>query len=48
VFEVNACMLVHQHNEQFPYKTEPVRRIKEAFDSMLERMALKRCAAGKS
>lgn len=39
VFEVNACMLVHQRNEQFPYKTEPVRRIRQAFDAMLKRMA---------
>ncbi len=40
VFEVNACMLVHQHNEQFPYKIEPVNRIKAAFDLMIKRMAL--------
>ena len=40
VFEVNACMLVHQHNEKFPYKAEPVKRIKKAFDTMLRRIAL--------
>jgi hypothetical protein len=39
VFEVNACMLVHPHNEQFPYKNEPVRLIKESFQAMLRRMA---------
>jgi Tetratricopeptide repeat len=35
VFEVNACMLVHQKNETFPYKVQPVERIKEAFRAML-------------
>jgi glutathione synthase/RimK-type ligase-like ATP-grasp enzyme len=39
VFEVNACMLVHPHNGQFPYKDESVRLIKERFQAMLKRMA---------
>jgi Flp pilus assembly protein TadD len=39
VFEVNACMLVHPHNERFPYKNESVKRIKERFQAMLRRMA---------
>jgi hypothetical protein len=46
VFEVNACMLVHQHNEQFPYKIEPVRRIKAAFNAMLDRMASRKREEG--
>jgi len=37
VFEVNASMLVHQHNEAFPYKTPFVENIKRAFDGMLEK-----------
>jgi tetratricopeptide (TPR) repeat protein len=37
VFEVNASMLVHGNNEQFPYKTEAVERIKSAFHAMLAR-----------
>ncbi len=37
MFEANACMLVHQHNEKFPYKACAVRRIKMAFDAMLKR-----------
>jgi tetratricopeptide (TPR) repeat protein len=37
VFEVNASMLVHGNNEQFPYKTEAVERIKRAFHTMLEK-----------
>jgi len=40
VFEVNASMLVHEHNEEFPYKDPAVRRIKLAFDAMLRKMAL--------
>ncbi|MFX4978902.1 hypothetical protein ABTC37_19725, partial [Acinetobacter baumannii] len=32
VFEVNASMLVHQHNEDMPYKTPHVARIKAVFD----------------
>lgn len=39
VFEVNASMLVHQHNENFPYKAPFVERIRLAFDAMLQRMA---------
>jgi tetratricopeptide (TPR) repeat protein len=39
MFEVNACMLVHGRNSSFPYKTEPVMRIKRAFHAMLERLA---------
>jgi tetratricopeptide (TPR) repeat protein len=39
VFEVNASMLVHDRNEQFPYKTPSVRRIKAAFDKMLREFA---------
>jgi tetratricopeptide (TPR) repeat protein len=37
VFEVNASMLVHQHNEDMPYKTPHVARIKAAFDAMLRK-----------
>jgi hypothetical protein len=32
-------MLVHQHNEAFPYKTGAVLQIKRAFDSMLEKFS---------
>jgi tetratricopeptide (TPR) repeat protein len=39
VFEVNASMLVHERNEQFPYKDPYVRRIKQAFDAMLRQFA---------
>ncbi len=39
VFEVNASMLVHDRNEQFPYKAPFVRRIKSAFDAMLRKFA---------
>jgi Tfp pilus assembly protein PilF len=39
VFEVNASMLVHQRNDEFPYKTPFVRRIKQAFDRMLRKLA---------
>jgi Flp pilus assembly protein TadD len=42
VFEVNASMLVHQHNENFPYKAPFVERIRLAFDAMLKRMAVAR------
>ena len=34
-FEVNASMLVHEHNEAFPYKDPAVRAIKAAFAEML-------------
>lgn len=44
VFEANASMLVHEHNDQFPYKNPFVRRIKVAFDEMLGKFA--RSAAG--
>ncbi|GLR86749.1 tetratricopeptide repeat protein [Bradyrhizobium iriomotense] len=39
VFEVNASMLVHDENPDFPYKDPFVRRIKTAFDAMLARRA---------
>jgi tetratricopeptide (TPR) repeat protein len=39
VFEVNASMLVHGQNEQFPYKAPFVHRIKSAFDEMLRKCA---------
>jgi hypothetical protein len=39
VFEVNASMLVHGRNQQFPYKTAAVERIKQAFHALLERLA---------
>ena len=39
VFEVNASMLVHQHNEKFPYKAPFVERIRLAFDAMLRKLA---------
>ena len=39
VFEVNASMLVHDENPDFPYKDPFVRRIKTAFDAMLARFA---------
>ena len=39
VFEVNASMLVHDDNAEFPYKDPAVRRIKAAFDAMLAKFA---------
>ncbi|RXH20029.1 tetratricopeptide repeat protein [Bradyrhizobium guangzhouense] len=39
VFEVNASMLVHDQNPEFPYKDPYIRRIKVAFDGMLARLA---------
>lgn len=39
VFEVNASMLVHDDNREFPYKDPAVRRIKAAFDAMLAKYA---------
>jgi tetratricopeptide (TPR) repeat protein len=39
VFEANASMLVHDHNEDFPYKAPIVVRIKSAFDAMLGKFA---------
>ena len=40
VFEVNASMLVHADNAEFPYKDPYVHAIKAAFDAMLRRRAL--------
>ncbi len=40
VFEANASMLVHDGNEEFPYKAPFVRRIKSAFDEMLQKFAI--------
>ena len=39
VFEVNASMLIHLHNEGFEYKTPHVNRIRSAFEELLERRA---------
>ena len=39
VFEVNASMLVHDNNAQFPYKDPFVRAIKRAFGAMLRSRA---------
>ncbi|WP_426424639.1 tetratricopeptide repeat protein [Bradyrhizobium genosp. A] len=39
VFEVNASMLVHDQNPEFPYKDPYIRRIKVAFNRMLARVA---------
>jgi hypothetical protein len=39
VFEVNASMLVHDDNAEFPYKSPFVRAIKTAFDAMLRNRA---------
>jgi tetratricopeptide (TPR) repeat protein len=39
VFEVNASMLVHDDNAEFPYKDPFVRVIKNAFDAMLRNLA---------
>jgi Flp pilus assembly protein TadD len=39
VFEVNASMLVHDRNEEFPYKDPYVVVIKQAFDAMLQKTA---------
>jgi tetratricopeptide (TPR) repeat protein len=39
VFEVNASMLVHDQNQQFPYKTPFVQHIKAAFEAMLRKFA---------
>jgi hypothetical protein len=40
VFEANASMLVHEQNEDFPYKAPFVLRIKSAFDGMLRKRAI--------
>jgi hypothetical protein len=37
VFEVNASMLVHDDNKEFPYKTPYCARVKEALHAMLAR-----------
>jgi tetratricopeptide (TPR) repeat protein len=39
VFEVNASMLVHDDNAEYPYKDPFVRAIKQAFDAMLRARA---------
>jgi tetratricopeptide (TPR) repeat protein len=39
VFEVNASMLVHDDNAEFPYKGPFVRAIKAAFDTLLRNRA---------
>jgi len=39
VFEVNASMLVHDDNAEFPYKDPFVRAIKTAFEAMLRNRA---------
>ena len=39
VFEVNASMLVHDDNADYPYKDPFVRAIKQAFDAMLRNRA---------
>jgi len=39
IFEVNASMLIHLHNEGFEYKTPHVEKIKRAFELLLERRA---------
>jgi hypothetical protein len=39
VFEVNASMLVHGNNPQFPYKTDAVERIRRAFHALLAERA---------
>jgi hypothetical protein len=39
MFDDNASMLVHSQNEEFPYKTPFIHRIKSAFDEMLRKLA---------
>lgn len=39
IFEVNASMLIHLHNEGFEYKTPHVNRIKQSFELLLEQRA---------
>lgn len=41
VFEVNATMLIHFHNQGFEYKTPHVARIRDAFHRLVEARALK-------
>jgi tetratricopeptide (TPR) repeat protein/glutathione synthase/RimK-type ligase-like ATP-grasp enzyme len=40
VFEANASMLVHDKNEEFPYKAPFIHCIKSAFDEMLRKFAV--------
>jgi glutathione synthase/RimK-type ligase-like ATP-grasp enzyme len=47
VFEVNASMLVHDNNQHFPYRSKTVQRIKEAFHTLLERVARQSVCAAK-
>ena len=46
VFEANATMLVHGDDHALPYKEPHVRRIKRAFDAMLERAAHGKASPG--
>jgi len=39
MFDANASMLVHDQNEELPYKTPFVHRIKSAFDEMLRKLS---------
>jgi hypothetical protein len=39
VFEVNASILIHDDNADFPYKTPYCARIKDALDRMVTRLA---------
>jgi tetratricopeptide (TPR) repeat protein len=39
VFEVNATMLVHNHNAAFPYREPHVKRIKAAYNQMIAKKA---------
>ena len=39
LFEINASTLVHDQNQEVPYKTPFVRRIKSAFGEMLRKFA---------
>jgi tetratricopeptide (TPR) repeat protein len=39
MFEANASMLVHDQNQEFPYKAPFVLHIKSAFDEMLRKLA---------
>ncbi len=48
VFEVNASMLVHQRNDDFPYKAPFVERIRLAFDAMLRKLATSPQAGGEA
>lgn len=47
VFEVNACMLVHNDNAGFDYKDPHVLAIKAAFEAMLAKAAGRAVATGK-